>query len=140
MNLADAADDPRLLQLPMHMDSRGRLAWLQSPVLPFDVRRVYFLDSSATDVVRAEHGHVNLRQVLVALGGELAVDVTSPSGHTISYRLRPFDEALYVPAGRWRTVTFCSEGAVCLVLASEEYDESDYIRDQDAFRERLAWK
>lgn len=133
MNLANAADEPRLLQLPTYRDERGRLAWLESPVLPFDIRRVYFLDSAETGVVRAEHGHINLRQVLIALGGELAVDVTSSSGHTGSYRLLPFGEALYVPAGRWRSVEFCSEDAICLVLASEKYDEYDYIRDQDEF-------
>lgn len=140
MTARDVGDGPRLLKLPRHSDPRGRLAWLESPVLPFAVRRVYFLDSSATGVVRAEHAHVNLRQVLVALGGELAVDVTSPSGRTDSYRLLPFDTALYIPGGYWRSVTFWSEVATCLVLASEEFDEHDYIRDQDAFREWAGWK
>lgn len=140
MNPGDMVDDSRLLKLPNYMDSRGRLAWLQRPILPFEVRRVYFLDSSATGVVRAEHGHVALRQVLVALGGELTVDVTSPSDHTKSYRLLPFDSALYIPGGCWRSVTFWSEGATCLVLASQEFDEHDYIRDQGAFREWAGWK
>jgi dTDP-4-dehydrorhamnose 3,5-epimerase-like enzyme len=82
--------------------------------------------------VRAAHGHKRLQQLMVAMSG--AFDVQVDNGfERRSFRLDRPDRGLYIPPGMWRDLGSFSGGAVCMVLASELYDESDYLRDYDAF-------
>jgi dTDP-4-dehydrorhamnose 3,5-epimerase-like enzyme len=131
--------DPYVRPLPRHVDNRGRLSWIEGENLPFDVRRVYYLDSASPGVVRGEHAHKALQQVMVALGGDISVDVADTSGNFQRFTLQPFEELLYIPPAHWRRVMFESPDATCLVLASEVFDENDYIRDFDEFLRWASW-
>ena len=123
-------DDCEVLELPGIRDPRGGLTFLEGGKdVPFDIRRVYYLYDIPAGTRRAAHAHRALRQVYVALSGSL--DVVLYDGRT-ERRItlsRP-DQGLYLCPMIWRHVETESPGAVLLVLASDVYDESDYIRDR----------
>jgi dTDP-4-dehydrorhamnose 3,5-epimerase-like enzyme len=123
----------QVIEIPRHTDPRGSLSVLESQIhVPFDIRRVYYLYDVPAGKVRAAHGHKRLQQLMVAMSG--AFDVQVDNGfERRSFRLDRPDRGLYIPPGMWRDLGSFSGGAVCMVLASELYDESDYLRDYDAF-------
>ena len=102
--------------------------------VPFDVRRIYYLYDIPGGEDRGGHAHKELRQLIVAASGSF--DVMLDDGHNkkIVTLNRP-DYGLMVIPGIWRELLAFSSGAVCLVLASEVYDEQDYIRDFKTFKE-----
>jgi len=116
-------------------DPRGSLAVVEAEQdIPFGIKRIYMLYDVPADIVRGHHAHKELHQLMIALGGE--VEVTLDDGCTRTrYVLSSPEEGLYVPPGYWRELEGFSDGATCLVLASAHYDEGDYIRDYDAFKE-----
>ena len=126
-------DDCKVLELPGVHDPRGGLTFLEGGKdVPFDIRRVYYLYDIPAGTRRAAHAHRALRQVYIALAGSL--DVVLYDGRT-ERRItlsRP-DQGLYLCPMIWRHVETESPGAVLLVLASDAYDESDYIRDRSHY-------
>jgi dTDP-4-dehydrorhamnose 3,5-epimerase-like enzyme len=103
-----------------------------SDSIPFDVKRVYYLYDVPGGESRGGHAHCELYQLIVAAGGSF--DVVLDDGkvkRTIALN-RPYHGLLIVP-GLWRELQNFSSGATCLVLASEKYDEKDYIRDYEDF-------
>lgn len=128
-------DSCRIIQLPRHhsTDRRGNLSVVEAfRTVPFDVRRVYYIYDVPGGESRGAHAHRSLHQLIVAVSGSFTVSVTD-GVETRSYRLdRPY-MGLYLVPGMWRTLDDFSSGAVCLVLASEVYDEDDYIRDYAGF-------
>lgn len=122
-----------LITLPTIPDARGKLAVVENErFLPFDIRRVYYLFDVPAGAERGGHAHLNLHQLLIAMSGSFTVDVESVEGK-VSYTLNRPDEALYIGARVWREMRNFSSNAVCVVLASELYDESDYIRSYEVF-------
>ena len=123
----------RLVQLPRLSDGRGSLSFIQpGPNLPFDIRRVYYLYDVPPGQVRGAHGHRKLEQLMVAVTG--AVEVECDDGRQRgSFRLESPDVGLYVCPMIWRNLTGFEPGTVCMVLASEPYDEADYFRNYDDF-------
>lgn len=123
-----------LVQLPRLVDEFGAIGVVEGPqALPFDVRRFYFIHSVPPGAVRGSHAHRDLTQLIVALAG--SVQVRLDDGHTgTEYSLSEPDVGLLVPPGYWRTLEKFGPGTVVGVLASAEYDESDYIRDYEQFR------
>lgn len=123
----------RLVQLPRLSDGRGSLSFVQpGPILPFEIRRVYYLYEVPTGQVRGAHGHRELEQLMVAVAG--AVDVECDDGRERRvFRLDSPDVGLYVSPMIWRNLTGFTEGTVCVVIASAPYDEADYFRDYDDF-------
>lgn len=123
----------RLVSLPRISDGRGSLSFVQpGPLLPFEIRRLYYLYDVPTGQVRGAHGHRKLQQLMVAVSG--AVDVECDDGRQRrSFRLDSPDVGLYVSPMIWRNLTGFTPGTVCVVLASEPYDESDYFRSYDDF-------
>jgi len=99
----------------------------------FVVRRLYFLTDLDTDGKRGMHAHKRLKQCLLCLRGHVTVDLEK-NGVKTTHRLENFHQALQVPSGCWRELYDFSSDALVAVLASEEYDEADYIRDYDAFK------
>ena len=100
--------------------------------LPFEIQRIYYLYDIPGGEDRGGHAHKELRQLIVAASGSF--DVILDDGkvkRTVSLN-RPYQGLLIVP-GIWRELTNFSSGSVCLVLASMEYDELDYIRDYNSF-------
>ena len=100
--------------------------------VPFSPKRVYYLYDVPNQAERGGHAHRALQQVLIALSGAFDVVVNDGEREEV-FRLSQPNEGLYFPAGLWRELKEFSGGAICLVLASHVYEESDYIRDRNAF-------
>jgi hypothetical protein len=126
-----------LMDFPVVSDVRGKLCVLErSTGVPFNIERVYYLYDVSTGSERGGHAHLQLRQLLIPLSGSFSVRVVSRSG-SAEYRLSDPSRALYIGSYVWRELIDFSSGAVCLVLASRAYDESDYIRSRDVFDQRM---
>ena len=114
-------------------DGRGNLSVIEKDVLPFEIKRVYYLYDVPSDSSRGGHAHIEIQQFLIALSGSF--DVVLDDGiNRRSITLNRPNKGLYIPSGVWRELENFSAGAVCLSLVSEVYKESDYIRDYDAFK------
>ncbi|MEX2322701.1 MAG: FdtA/QdtA family cupin domain-containing protein [Acidimicrobiia bacterium] len=129
---------PQIIKLPKVSDPRGNLTYIQSggPV-PFGVRRVYYLYDVPGGESRGGHAHLSLEQFIIAVSGSFDVVLDRGAGKKI-FPLRRADQGLYVPPMYWRELQNFSSGAVCLVLASEPYDESDYYRDYSSYLDAVA--
>jgi len=120
------------IDIPKVKDARGNLAIIEKDVLPYDVKRVYYLYDVPSDAYRGGHAHKKLFQFLIPLSGSF--DVILKDGNTTKIvTLNKPNKGLLIVPGIWRELENFSSGSVCLVLASEVYDESDYIRDYDEF-------
>jgi dTDP-4-dehydrorhamnose 3,5-epimerase-like enzyme len=124
--------DIQLLKLPVVEDTRGNLAFIQEEVLPFEFKRVYYLFDVPSNSFRGSHSHINQSEVLIALSGSFEV-VLNDGFEKKSFFLNKPNIGLYIPTGMWRELENFSSGAVCLVFASDIYNEDDYIRDFDEF-------
>ena len=116
-----------------HSDRKGNISVVENGRdVPFDVKRAYYLYDVPGGESRGGHAHKELRQLIIAASGSFSV--TLDDGHVKrTFTLnRPY-QGLYVVPEIWRTLDDFSSGAVCLVLASERYDEQDYIRDYQEF-------
>lgn len=124
------------LEFPMHGDDRGQLIAVEaaSDVIPFDVKRVYYIFDTTPGTVRGNHAHQNLRQVLVCVSGACTIVCELPDGLIVEHHLDWPNKALLIEGLVWRQMKNFSKGAVLLVLASEHYDEADYIRNYDDFK------
>lgn len=125
---------------PPHGDDRGQLVAIEAMKdLPFEVKRVYYIYDTLPNVRRGFHAHLNLQQILVCVHGSCKIHLDN--GHEQEEVLldKP-NEGLYIANDMWREMYDFSEGAVLLVLASEYYDEADYIRNYDEFRKLVADK
>jgi dTDP-4-dehydrorhamnose 3,5-epimerase-like enzyme len=132
-----SVDDCRLTTLRTVEDPRGSLTIVEGEQdVPFPIRRVYYLHDVPEAGTRGGHAHRTLHQVLVAVAG--GFDVVLDDG-VARRRVRLDDPrtALHIVPGVWREMERFTENAVCLVLASEPYDASDYERD---YRQFLAWR
>lgn len=101
--------------------------------VPFDIRRIYYLYDIPGGESRGGHAHKQLSQLIVAASGSFEVLLDDGENKKIIRLDRPNFGLLIVP-GIWRELIEFSSGAICIVLASHEYDESDYIRDYDSFK------
>lgn len=99
---------------------------------PFNIKRVYYLYDVPGGSERGGHAHRNLFQLLVAASGSFDVIIDDGQNKKIVQLNRPYFGLLIVP-GIWREIVNFSSGAICLVLASEKYDEEDYLRDYNEF-------
>ncbi len=126
-----------MIQFPRVTDQRGNLTFVEgSRHVPFDIRRVYYVYDVPGGAARAGHAHKALQQVIVAMSGSF--DVTIDDGHHRErFSLNRSYVGLYIPSMVWRELDNFSSGSVCLSLASELYDESDYFRDYAAFLEAV---
>ncbi len=125
---------------PPHGDDRGQLVAIEEMKdLPFDIKRVYYIYDTLTDVVRGHHAHKCLKQVLLCVHGSCKIHLDN--GHeTAEVLLDKPNEGLYIENDMWREMYDFTPDAVLLVLASEYYDESDYIRNYDEFKKFIAAK
>ena len=129
-----------VVELPRHYAAEGSIRVVENvDGAPFSVRRVYYLYDVPADTCRGGHSHFALRQLIVAISGSFDVTVDDGARRKTITLNRPY-RALYVDTGIWRTIDNISSGAVCLVRASEPYDESDYVRDYGRFLELTSEK
>lgn len=119
-----------------HGDDRGKLIALEalSEQVPFAVKRVYYIFDTTPGTVRGLHAHKVLRQVLVCLSGACTIECELPDGSKRECCLDWPDKGLLIEGLVWRNMKDFSKDAVLMVLASEHYDESDYIRDYRRFK------
>jgi dTDP-4-dehydrorhamnose 3,5-epimerase-like enzyme len=104
--------------------------------VPFDIKRIYYLYDIPGGLSRGAHAHKDLKQLVVALSGSF--DITLDDGQVKrTFQLSRPNMGLLIPAGLWRELYNFSSGSICMVLASELYDEQDYLRDYNEFS---TWK
>ncbi len=128
-------DDCKIVTLPRILDAtRGALTVTeQGRDVPFDIRRAYWIYDVPSGESRGGHAHKELRQLLVAISGSFRVVLDNGKERREIMLNHPWQGLLIVP-GVWRTLEDFSSGAVCLCLASEHYDEKEYIRDYAEFK------
>jgi hypothetical protein len=115
-------------------DERGNLTPIeQNSDIPFDIKRVYWISDIPGGQIRGSHAYRNLEECLVALAGSF--DVFLHDGEVEKkYTLNRSNHGLFIPKLHWRRLENFSTNSVCLVLASEPYDEDDYIKEFDEFK------
>lgn len=122
-----------IIDFPKIIDPRGNLTVAESMQhVPFDVRRVYWTYDVPAGESRGGHAHKQCREVIIAVSGSFTVTLDN-GNEKQSFHLNHPWQGLLVDTGIWRTLDDFSSGAVCLVIASELYDEDDYIYDYDEF-------
>lgn len=124
----------QILSIPKIEDRRGNLSVIENDIVPFDIKRVYYLYDVPSGSERGGHAHKELKEFLVALSGSFDVVLKDGEEQEIVTLNKPY-EGLLINPGIWRELQNFSSGSVCLVVASEVYIEEDYIRDFDEFLE-----
>lgn len=101
--------------------------------VPFEIKRVYWTYFTPNHVERGNHSHHALEQVIISVAGIISFEFESIDGEVFEFVLDEPSKGIYVPPGYWRRMKF-SHNAVLLCMASELYDEKDYIRDYETFK------
>ena len=123
----------RIIELPKITDPRGNLTFIEGMQhIPFEIRRVYYTYDVPGGADRGGHAHKTLHQLIIAMSGSF--DVTLDDGRSKKkYHLNRSYQGLYVCPMIWRDLDNFSSGSVCMVLASDKYEEPDYFRDYNEF-------
>jgi len=128
--------DIQIVEIPNVKNANGNIGIIENDVVPFDIKRVYYLYDVPSSAKRGGHAHKNLQQLLVPLSGSF--DVVLKDGlDEVTVTLNKPDKGLFINSNTWRELENFSSGAVCMVIASQEYTEEDYIRDYDQFLEYI---
>jgi dTDP-4-dehydrorhamnose 3,5-epimerase-like enzyme len=130
--------DCRIIELPKITDPRGNLTFIEGGGrhVPFDIKRVYYLYDVPGGAERGGHGHKALHQLIIAMSGSFDV-VLDDGREKKRFHLNRSYYGLYVCPMIWRELDNFSSGSVCMVLASNLYDEDDYYRDYTTFQRAL---
>jgi hypothetical protein len=125
--------DIKLIDLPKITDPRGNLTFAEAQLMvPFEIKRAYWVYDVPGGESRGGHAHKQLRQLVVALSGSFHVTLDNGFERKTVLLNHPW-QGLLIDTNIWRTLDDFSSGGVCLVLASDHYDEDDYIYDYDEF-------
>lgn len=129
--------DCKMLDFPKNHQLNGNLTSITNNVeVPFDIKRIYYLYDVPGGNSRGGHAHKGLHQIMIALSGSFNVTLDDGAQKKSFQLYQPY-QGLLIPPGLWRDLDTFSSGSICMVLASEVYDEHDYFRDYEAF---LRWK
>lgn len=127
--------EPFIIDLPKHLDLRGNLSVIEEHThLPFQIKRVYWIYDVPGGEFRGEHAFKQTEEVIVALSGSFEV-VLHNGQKQYQFLLNRSYFGLYVPKMYWRKIENFSTNSLALIIASTEYDEADYIRDFEEFKQ-----
>jgi hypothetical protein len=133
-------DECKIINLPKISDPRGNLTFIENEKhIPFQMKRVFYLYDVPGGESRAGHALIRCHQFLIAALGSFDVIVYDGKDNKRFHLNRSY-YGLYLPPLIWREIDNFSSGSVCLTLASEFYDENDYLRDYESFIKNLAEK
>ena len=122
-----------IIELPRIIDPRGNLSVAeQQQNIPFDIKRVYFVYDVPAGESRGGHAHKECKEFITAVSGSFTLNLEA-NGEKVSLLLNKPYQGVLVNEGIWRTLDDFSSGAVVLVLASDFFDEDDYIREYEDF-------
>lgn len=124
--------DIQLIEIPKIGDARGNLSVVEGNTIPFALKRVYYLYDVPSGSERGGHSHKEQQELLVALSGSFDVVLKDGNSEKIVTLNKP-NLGLLIVAGIWRELQNFSSGSVCLVMASDVFDETDYIRGYNDF-------
>lgn len=131
----DEICDPQLIYMPKITDLRGNLTFIEEMGhIPFKIKRVYWIYDVPSGEKRGGHAYGENEELIVALSGSFDVVINNGKDNVQIYHLNRSDYGLYVPKMMWRMMDNFSTNSLALVLASTEYDETDYIFDYDKFK------
>jgi hypothetical protein len=126
-------DKCQVIELPRINEPRGNLTFVESNRhIPFPIQRVYYLYDVPGGAERGGHAHKALHQLIIAMSGSFDIHLDDGKEKKTIHMNRSYN-GLYICPMIWREIDNFSSGAVCMVLASDYYDESDYYRDYDEF-------
>lgn len=133
MSKTSTVHDCRVITLDKHHHEKGNITVVENNKdVPFEVKRIYYLYDVPGGESRGGHSHYELQQLIVAASGSFDVVLDDGKEKRRFTLNRPY-QGLLIPSGLWRDLENFSSGSVLLVLASEIYDEADYIRNYDEF-------
>lgn len=125
-----------IITIPKIEDYRGNIAIIENDVLPFEMKRVYYLFDVPSSAQRGGHSHKEQLEFLIPLSGSFDV-ILKNGNQTQKVTLNKPDKGLLINVNIWRELENFSSGAVCLVLASEVFSEEDYIRNYEDFLKHI---
>lgn len=128
----------KMLEFPQKGDARGQLVIVEGGMdIPFEIKRIFYIYGSDVDVIRGQHANRKTEFVLINVSGSSKVKVKDGKGNEAIYCLNRPHTGVYLPTMVWKDMYDFSEDSVLLVLASEHYDATEYIRDYDAFEAEM---
>ena len=123
-----------IIDIPKITDTRGNISVVEKDTIPFDIKRVYYLYDVPSDSYRGGHAHIEQSAVLIALSGSFNVKLNNGTKSEVITLNKP-NKGLLIKPGIWRELENFSSGSVCLVLASDNFSEEDYIRSFEEYKE-----
>lgn len=126
-----------IIELPKILDVRGNLSFIESyNQIPFEIKRVYWIYDVPGGEARGGHAYKTLHELVIAISGSFDVIVDNGTHREVITLNRSYN-AVLIPKMIWRSLENFSTNALCLILASEEFSESDYIRDYETFKKSI---
>ena len=123
-----------IVYLPEFYDNRGSLFPIGFKNLPFAPQRMFYISNVPSGTIRGGHAHKKCKQIFICLNGKIILHLDTVIKHT-QFRLTSL-QAIYIPPMVWSTQEFYNNG-IALVLSSDDYDERDYIRNYNVFKELI---
>ncbi|MBU1674085.1 FdtA/QdtA family cupin domain-containing protein [Patescibacteria group bacterium] len=127
----------KIIDLPIIADQRGNLSIAEeSQAIPFPMKRIYYLYDVPTGAARGGHAHKEMESVIIALSGSFDVIVDDGKKKEKFFMNRPH-YGIYVPPFTWREIVNFSSNSIALAIVSTPYDEADYIREYESFKDQI---
>jgi dTDP-4-dehydrorhamnose 3,5-epimerase-like enzyme len=125
----------QIIDIPNLVNHLGGISFAETEkVVPFEIKRIYYLYDVPEGTVRGLHGHRKLQQFLIPISGSFEINIHNEAGNH-HFEMNNRNQGIYIPRNSWRELSRFSPGTICLVLASEHYDPQDYFYDLDKFKD-----